>query len=285
MSRSQRRDLDAKCKEYLQQIEDRVKAQCIFKSGKEYRKHYDAFHKKYEFKCIYAGCTKVSSSWYNFVAHLTQHDRETGRPFLCAFPGCNRRSSTKHNLIKHLQGVHKWQIVNKEQIKNNKSNINGNNGRNRKMVKIIPRPDHDKITQDIAPLNTMNTMPSLNMNDIIDNHDIEMQPNKVQNLNGNGNGLEKENNNASNLSFPSLIEQQTTYSSNLAQDIPPPIINVNNNTSMELKQEPLKDLEKMFVKPHYQKVQEQEDHIFSIDDARPITPSFLKQQVKYKLCI
>ena len=86
----------------------------------EYRAHYMSNHKKYGFKCIYFGCCKQSSSWYNFVAHLTLHDRESGRPFHCGHIECNRTSSTKHNLIKHLQGVHKWKIINTKSGKLNK---------------------------------------------------------------------------------------------------------------------------------------------------------------------
>eukprot|EP01083_Nonionella_stella_P070260 187874_1 len=117
LSKQERKEYDKQCKQLLQHTEDRVKRQVTFESGTEYRRHYDLFHKKYGFKCIYSGCCKESSSWYNFVAHLTQHDRESGRPFHCAYMGCNRRSSTKHNLIKHLQGVHKWRIINKEEPK------------------------------------------------------------------------------------------------------------------------------------------------------------------------
>merc|ERR1712228_965727 len=117
MSKLQRKEYDQQCKDLLQETENRIKANVVFKSGVEYRKHYDALHKKYGFNCIYSGCDKKSSSWYNYVAHLTQHDRENGRPFYCAYTGCNRRSSTKHNLIKHLQGVHKWKIIKKEEPK------------------------------------------------------------------------------------------------------------------------------------------------------------------------
>ena len=263
MNKSQRKHYDIKCKEYLQKIEDRVKAECIFKSGTEYKQHYDAFHKKHGFICIYSGCDKESSSWYNFVAHLTQHDKEGGRPFHCAFPGCNRRSSTKHNLITHLKGVHKWKIVNKNDHKRNTRHCN--NDRDRQMLKIIPCPDHEKITREIAS----NIMPTLNMDHTENNNDIEM----------------------TKLSFPILTEQKS-YSCNLAQDINLPTavpmgINGNDNNgnaSKEIKQEPLKDLEKICVKPHYQTVQEQEDHIFSIDDATPITPSYLNQQVQIIQC-
>ncbi len=100
-----RKNFNGKCKKESDKIEAHAKKTVVFNSGIEYRKHYDAYHKKYGFKCIYSGCDKESSSWYNFVAHLTQHDREGGRPFYCNYIGCNRRSSTKHNLIKHLQGA------------------------------------------------------------------------------------------------------------------------------------------------------------------------------------
>eukprot|EP00484_Ammonia_sp_Unknown_P013252 CAMPEP_0197079944 /NCGR_PEP_ID=MMETSP1384-20130603/213881_1 /TAXON_ID=29189 /ORGANISM="Ammonia sp." /LENGTH=607 /DNA_ID=CAMNT_0042518825 /DNA_START=1 /DNA_END=1821 /DNA_ORIENTATION=+ len=122
LAKEERHEYDAQCKDILAEVASKAKQSIVFESAMEYRKHYDELHRKYGFKCIYADCEKESSSWYNFVAHLTQHDREMGRPFYCAFTNCNRRSSTKHNLIKHLEGVHKWKIINKEEPKHTNSN-------------------------------------------------------------------------------------------------------------------------------------------------------------------
>jgi len=115
MDASARKHYDDECKQLLKKTENSVKQNVTFKSAKSYREHYDKSHKNYGLTCIYDGCLKQSSSWYNFVAHLTQHDRENGRPFYCIYKGCNRKSSTKHNLIKHIQGIHKWKIINHQE--------------------------------------------------------------------------------------------------------------------------------------------------------------------------
>ena len=60
LTKSQRKEYDERCKELLQETEDKIKATVVFKSGVEYRKHYDALHKKYGFNCIYSGCDKKS---------------------------------------------------------------------------------------------------------------------------------------------------------------------------------------------------------------------------------
>ena len=221
LNKNERREYDSKCKNYLKQIEDKVKKETTFKSGFEYRKHYDTFHKKYGFKCIYSGCDKESSSWYNFVAHLTQHDRECGRPFYCQFPGCNRRSSTKHNLIKHLQGVHKWKIINKEEPKNSKS----------QQINSQQQP-----TQQTQSPQTPQTPAIPKMK-------IEQQPRPPSHL---SDVIQEPIINP--ISIPPQISQYNNNNNN----------NNNNNYMIKNEYNVMPDLKNILVQPHYQTIQQQQ---------------------------